>query len=784
MFQNFVEGFQSFLANLGIIEEAGDVSTEITLFILFAILSGLATLIFRGVKWWNKRRQEGQFKADLHPYFSATDIRKATQFYVPTQFQSNAPSQHSELIQANRVTARQRLIPFFLQQAFKPGATDQRFYIVLAGSGMGKTTFMLNLYMRYVASYRLRKAPFHIKLLPLGYPDLLRRIEEIPDQPNTILLLDGLDEDHQAVKNYKKRLKDVLDRVRDFRVVVFTCRTQFFPSEEEEPAETGVLRFGSHQGYQHFAKLYLSPFNEKDIHRYLRKRYGWLEGKRKKQAMRIVAQTPNLMVRPMILSYIEDLMEEPQVFDYSSQLYKKLIDKWIDREADRVPAEKRENFRKQLYLFSMKVALNIYEERKRRNGLFIGEKDIRAVAQSHSITLGEIELKSRSLLNRNAQGQYKFAHKSILEYFLALRAVEHPAFAQKLSFVGMDQARLFFNELCLERHTMPLFHSDRAAGTYRMGDGPEIPLQEVKPEELSQITHLHFTKLRQTEALPPLINLRYLYLSGTEVRDINALASLDKLEELYVDGLKIQDWKALKSLERLKILHANQTPFQDLQVLRGMRHLEELCVNETGISDLQVLSSMSDLRRLECCQTQVKDLQPIRRLKGMEVLRVQQTQVQSLGPLKELVALRKLHVGQSGIGNVSALRSLHELEELDVSQTEVHALKPLASLARMKMLNLARTGVADLTPLRKMMDLDQLNLDYSKIHDLSGLEPLPKLQRLSLRGVGIKNFQRLRDLPRLKKVVLAKNQLSAEEMAGLKENLPHGAQVEVGASRN
>lgn len=38
------------------------------------------------------------------------------------------------------------------------------------------------------------------------------------------------------------------------------------------------------------------------------------------------------MARPLLLSYIDDIVNEHEEYEYAYQIYKTLIGKWIDRE--------------------------------------------------------------------------------------------------------------------------------------------------------------------------------------------------------------------------------------------------------------------------------------------------------------------------------------------------------------------------------------------------------------------------------------------------------------------
>lgn len=677
---------------------------------IIAIILGLVAVFGRiGIKWYRQSHNR-QLKKDLHPYFSTADIKKATQFYVPTQFQSVPPSQHGELIQANAVAARQRLIPFFLKKAFHPDNDHQRFYIVLAGSGMGKTTFMINLYVRYLRYAKRKRRSFQVRLLPLGYPEILQRIDEIPNQSETILLLDGLDEDPQAVRNYQKRMEQILKRVKDFRVVVFTCRTQFFPSEEDEPRETKVARFGSYQGFQEFAKMYLAPFSEKDIKLYLRNKYGWFKHQKKKEALDIVKQSPNLIVRPMLLNYIDDLLEEMRHYDYTVQLYEVLIKKWIEREADRVLAERRDHFMEELFRFSQEIAINIYKNRAHRKGLFIGQHEIKAFADRHKIQLGEIEMRSRSLLNRNVEGQYKFAHKSILEYFLAREMVEKPSFAQTFVFEGMDQARHFHRELLLIKHTQPWLKDQKGKGEVVLEENELRDPASLKAGEFWRITAIRLEELKTVQVVAPLNRLRKLQLDRTQIKALEAIEDLQDLESISIAHTLISDLKPLGKLGELQQLHLDHCPVSDLTPIKHLRKLQSLTFAHTEVGKVDALFELFDLEKLHCHHTSIKDIAPLRKLK----------------------MLQTLHISHTPLANANPIRSMDSLQSLDLSYTRIHDIQALKSLEHLKALRISYAPISDIKPLGNMPNLQRLHLQKTEVTNLSPLYDLPKLKHLQI----------------------------------------------------
>src|SRR4051812_7905411 len=107
-----------------------------------AAVAWLGQRAWRNVELWRAA-------ADLHPYFSTQEVRRATRYFVPCQFQSVSPGAEEEPGKTATATARQPLIPWMLSEALAHGRDERRYYVILGGAGMGKTTLMINLYLAY-----------------------------------------------------------------------------------------------------------------------------------------------------------------------------------------------------------------------------------------------------------------------------------------------------------------------------------------------------------------------------------------------------------------------------------------------------------------------------------------------------------------------------------------------------------------------------------------------------------------------------------------------------------
>ena len=434
---NLNEILDGLIENNDIISLFGEILGIFT--ILFGVLMACNKIIKCVITWIMKRKLKKNWYKELEfPINKST--KESFNCYIPTRGQDIDPCDSEEMVD-NRPCFSQELIPFFMQDNFDKN--KNRYYIVLADSGMGKTTFLFNLFFSY---YKKLLRKHKIKFIPLSINGVFEEIEKVADKQNTILLLDGLDENREAMNDHKEYLEKIVEKTIKFHTIIITCRTQFFSNETDEPKYIDVFSVNTNEKKVMFEKVYISPFNQHEIDAYLKKRYNRIFERNKiKYAQKLIANCPKLMVRPMLLAYIDDLITDgTNTYDYVYEIYRELVSKWIERETN------DQDNRKRLYQFSEKLAENMYS----KNSVFVSENEIEKLCVKYDIKINTIEAKSRSLLNRNINGNYKFAHKSILEFFLAVKAFDDVEFRKSIAangYQGYDMLKLFLREMGTER---------------------------------------------------------------------------------------------------------------------------------------------------------------------------------------------------------------------------------------------------------------------------------------------------------------------------------------------
>lgn len=457
-----------FFEKLGIRVTIGFVDKTITIITLIALIC----LLGGGVIWLYKKSdaiftflsrkrkwRKNYIKNELGHSYGDYLLPERQKCYVPTQCQGTPPHNFDEPDEAVASAPKQELIKFFIEGVFTKDNTNRWLYCILAGSGMGKTTFAVQLFIEYIKHYKKSTLPYDIFIRDLGEAKVIEEISTLSKEigvkaHDSILLLDALDENINASENFAEFRKKLEEVITPFKFVVITCRSQFFPNEQEIPIESNIRINTSEKNLLIYNKIYICPFSISDIDLYISKKYkGWRKKKRilRAQAKKIIEKCSHLMARPVLLSYIDDLIGENKEYTTETDIYEALIDKWLKREVNSIQdVNERQNRYDELVLFSKKLATGMYQNWRETGDFRLDANQMDDFCKKNNFDKGRYQFPRRSLINHDAMGAYKFSHKSFLEYFLALHYFENPDFT--FSFEGMDMAELFFQGLCKKEY--------------------------------------------------------------------------------------------------------------------------------------------------------------------------------------------------------------------------------------------------------------------------------------------------------------------------------------------
>ena len=405
--------------------------------------------------------------------------------------------------------------PIFEEVDWLLGQPLGRFTLILADTGMGKSTF-LERYYRYCWRSPKRIRHFKPSLIPLSRLDPGKLLSRLDDQAlgETVLLLDALDEDNAAITDFASRFDEIVELAGKVRAVVITCRTQFdgvarIPDEVKLPPIPGPMPLSGGPDRK-VRRLYLSPFSDEQGRRYLLARFsmwrGWVarfpfwQGWRNPflliRALRAAHRFRDLVSRPLLLTYIQDLASSPKEAKYSFQAYKIIVDRWLIREME--DKQQLTSRPEDLLAFSEEFAVSLFASGHDR----MSATELESIANPFGVKLVPREVRERSLLHNDAKGNWKFSHRPFMEY-LFVNAVSR--WEGRPLWVGRpwtDQMRVFAREMLISGKCRRLPWADLHEMNLKEADltGVDLKGADLRGADLNK-ANLSGCDLRETRGL-------------------------------------------------------------------------------------------------------------------------------------------------------------------------------------------------------------------------------------------------------------------------------------------
>lgn len=525
-----------------IIQNCLDVMVIIIIFILIFIKplkSGIRN------KRENKRWRIKYIDDNLHPSFNQyVNERLKEKCYINTRIQLDTPSKYEEPYAAIANSVSSDFISQFIDKIFKDNNINGHLYCILAGSGMGKSTALVNLFISYISHYKQNKMPYDIRLFSLANGDVIESIKKVDRKYRTILLLDALDENIEAVDNLELFMDKLETACKDFKFVLLSCRTQFFPNEEAQLKESKLINDGTHKGYVAYTTFYISPFNDNEVKTYIKRVFTFLQFGKRKKAMKIINKEDckYLLVRPMILSHIKQLVNDKREYNSTIDIYDAIVDYWLDREVGREPNDIRLERKKLLRDLSEKLAENIYSHKDERKGYYIEDKDFYEFLLNNNVNNEYVHFRERSLINRDAVGYIKFSHKSFLEYFIAYNCVFGKMYIS--DFSSIDVAKKMYMELCKKK-----------CEEFLNQDGNQIQYSQQKKEKFNNLITLFRVKDFRSRWLDCMENIHLTTTSKilTDILKEDNLIWYNNINilDIHINDSNIQYLKLLKKFSNI-----------------------------------------------------------------------------------------------------------------------------------------------------------------------------------------------------------------------------------------
>lgn len=308
--------------------------------ILLDILKAIAVPVLMYLWYLYKRIKEPvEIDAELEK-----DYKYQIKAFIPTRYQENIPDLESKdyasyfekdiFDKFNEAEEGKSLYERLFRKyhpwkKWRPRKQEKNI-LILADSGMGKTTLLEKLFLNYRLSFiNVVQPDLSICLYRIHSSTEKHReriINNKKQKNNTILLLDSLDEYDlkEQDKNPIVTLKNLYEKYNDFKATIITCRTQYISEYINDIRNLNL----------DIKIYYMYPFTEKEAENFIsqkvprfklymnfRTSFPWFDVRlrwERDTALKLFrtsekdSQRPlmKLFQRPMLLSHIRDLVEE------------------------------------------------------------------------------------------------------------------------------------------------------------------------------------------------------------------------------------------------------------------------------------------------------------------------------------------------------------------------------------------------------------------------------------------------------------------------------------------
>jgi hypothetical protein len=316
---------------------------------------------------------------------SNNEIDRYTKIYIDARFKGES---NKETKTSNKS---------FLKNIIR---SNIQYHIILGEAGMGKTALLLNLYYLVNSKINRKYVAKYSSLRLTTWLEDIQKIREDTKSSKTILLLDAFDEAMAATDDPDAFLALIEEETKQFYKVIITSRTHFFDSKEDEPERVSIIRAVS-VDEEMYEQHYIDAFTDRDVNEYLRQKYRFNFGERK-TAFAIIEKSLDIMSRPLLLSFIDDLVECENDIIYPHQIYRLLIEKWIDRESlflsRFIKGYKTDEVKKSFKDFVNMLVIKMLQNKNEHGDFFVDTSEL-AILDKESVFY-TFEKRNRSLLDR------------------------------------------------------------------------------------------------------------------------------------------------------------------------------------------------------------------------------------------------------------------------------------------------------------------------------------------------------------------------------------------------
>lgn len=373
-------------------------------------------------------------------------IQSLREFYVEPDCQLQNPEEYESGESSSGRTPVLNKINEFIKEERSYAETGNQLF-VLGDAGMGKTSLLVMLKVFHIARFWPTK--HECCLMKLGN-ESLGEIEKLKNKGETVLLLDALDEDPLSFNRIRERTVELLKATKNFWRVIITSRSAYLEGDPDELfGNPGWIMV---DGFR-VQRIFLSFFSDQQVTVYLKNRFR-KDRSNLEKAKEVASKMHTLQLRPLLLSYIENLVESPYVASGWSEynIFDALVNSWLIREERKLKEMDNDASARTLLSACLHLAYRLHATPERNMNIYELEDMIERVPEMSG--LSALEIGGRSLLHRTTEGAYQFAHFSIQEFLCVMHAASGARVESEGAIRVTDLMLKFLAEVDLSNKTL------------------------------------------------------------------------------------------------------------------------------------------------------------------------------------------------------------------------------------------------------------------------------------------------------------------------------------------
>jgi len=757
------------------------------LLFVFASAIGGGWVIFRKkvLRWWrpsvflSKDIKRGDILSDTQ-YYIATPILFERYDEIQLQYKEYSVSNPDNLNSVDTVF-------HYLILEGNRELQCQKYFALLAPTGVGKTVFLYQLFLKY--EFYSRKK--NVKRLMLGNckitnSDFWLEVDRCNEEhkkrekqdpyflpENNILLVDGFDEDKRTYggkENERKRFNEIIELTKHFHKVILVSRIQFFDNQDEQ------LEVGGIESNFRFIKLKLQDFYSQDlIYRYINGR-SWERStphyiydfvKKNMDAGSTIFSNPFILKNADLIVHSKGSDGKPLRYLY--EIYQLLIEKWIRRDFSKY-AGGVEN----VIMLSEKLADKVIEQNSQHNLTIVNNS-------SEEFSSEELDLqktydfgKTERTFLRTNNNKFQFAHRSILEFFIAKKLLSNKEMEQFFNYSNFEMVgRMVYGKRWQEINSsssglFPTNLQDAYESIIKISDNQTIhdlfdynlkkalfgqckfnennnfadgSSQSFIGSTLFIKSHLLFL----LNYFPDIDNITSPYLAA-KLHEIQQKVFIDAIEKYKNDAYMLS---AIKN--KFSYLSA-PSPYVTFEIqkkiateMKTLEKVETIRLGALNFDDESLgvfLNKTPNLKIIDLTQTNITDY--------------------SLTLLAKFCKLETLNLSKTKITDkgIELIQDLKNLKSLILSETKItdNSLESLGKMNKLELINIENTTITDngIEKISRLLAIQTLIIGGTKVtqKSMAVISNFSNLERLSLSNLSLsskdiillKNINNLREL--------------------------------------